>query len=150
MIRTKFNFPEQYLVLAKNYNTNHRNAYKAIFDPPPPKKNGDTSPASPRIWSAEFSAEFLQVKYQRLSIPDCSCVFHAKKTSGRILTGDATLKRSALQLDITVHGILWVFDQLVEQRIILPKKAYEKLTQEKNQRLPVNECGKRLKKWKQR
>ncbi len=49
--------------------------------------------------------QLLQVKHRRLSVPDCSCLFHAQKTAGRLLTGDAALRRSAEQNDIQVHGI---------------------------------------------
>ena len=71
--------------------------------------------------------QLIQVKYQRLSVPDCSCLFHAQKTAGRLLTGDAALRRSAEQNNIKVHGILWVFDQLVEHQLISPLKAHDKL-----------------------
>ena len=95
--------------------------------------------------------QLIQVKYQRLSVPDCSCLFHAQKTAGRLLTGDAALRRSAEQNNIKVHGILWVFDQLVEHQLISPLKAHDKLDRlsKTNPRLPANECKKRLKKWKQ-
>lgn len=33
------------------------------------------------VYEELMEIQLLQVKYQRLSIPDCSCLFHAKKTS---------------------------------------------------------------------
>jgi hypothetical protein len=70
--------------------------------------------------------------------------------SGRLLTGDAALRRGAQQNQIPVHGILWVFDQLVKQNIITNGNAYDKLSLllEINPRLPRDESQKRLKKWK--
>ncbi len=73
-----------------------------------------------------------------------------KKHSGKLLTGDAALRKHAEQNKIMVHGILWVFDELVDQRIITRIQAHDKLTRllSINPRLPGVECKKRLKKWK--
>ena len=93
--------------------------------------------------------QLLSVNHRRLSIPDCSCLFHARKTQGRLLTGDGALRRTAQGLEIPVHGILWVFDQLVEQGKITRQTAHDKLSEldEINPRLPKAEVKKRLKKW---
>ena len=91
----------------------------------------------------------LQLKHKTLSIADCSCLFHAITLSANLLTGDGALRRTAKQNNVTVHGILWILDELVNQKIITKKQAYNKLSQlvELNPRLPVAECKKRLKKW---
>ncbi len=96
--------------------------------------------------------QLLEVEHQALSIADCSCLFHARTLSAKLLTGDAALRRTAEQADIPVHGILWIFDELVSQEIVTKEQAYEKLSQlvTINSRLPADECKKRLKKWKQR
>jgi predicted nucleic acid-binding protein len=94
--------------------------------------------------------QLLEVEYRQLSIPDCSCLFHASSVSARLLTGDAALRKIAEQDGVPVHGILWVFDKLVEQKVISKKTAYEKLSQliVINSRLPGKECRKRLVRWK--
>ncbi|SMC78227.1 hypothetical protein SAMN02746065_11022 [Desulfocicer vacuolatum DSM 3385] len=92
----------------------------------------------------------LESKYKALSVPDCSCLFQAKILSGRLLTGDAPLRKYASKDKIPVHGILWIFDQLLEHNIITPHHAHDKLTDliNRNARLPKAECRKRLNKWK--
>ncbi len=94
--------------------------------------------------------QVLKERCRVLSIPDCSCIFHAKTLSATLLTGDAALRRTAEQSEIPVHGILWVFDELVDKEIISKKQASGKLTSllEMNGRLPVAECKKRIRRWK--
>lgn len=91
----------------------------------------------------------LATSNKGLSIPDCSCLFHAKNISGKLLTGDAALRKCARKNQIEVHGILWVFDQLLEYGKVTEKTASEKLSSllTINPRLPISECKKRLKKW---
>ena len=97
-----------------------------------------------------FQIQLLEVEHRALSIPDCSCLYLAGKLSATLLTGDGALRRIAGQNKIPVHGILWVFDELVKHALISPKIAHEKLKKmiSINNRLPVDECNKRLMKWK--
>jgi hypothetical protein len=48
-----------------------------------------------------------------------------------------------------VHGILWVFESMISEKLIKPKKAIEKLTElmKINTWLPMDECHKRIEKW---
>lgn len=94
-----------------------------------------------RILKKKFSAA--------LSFPDCSCLQLAQTFSGTVLTGDKPLRSAAETMNLSVHGILWVFDQLIKNKITTPKIAYRKLSQLMtiNQRLPKTECSKRLKLW---
>ncbi len=60
------------------------------------------------------------------------------------------MRRIAKDSYIKVHGVLWIFDQLVEKYIITDEtQAYDKLTllMTLNSRLPTSECKKRLKTW---
>ena len=95
--------------------------------------------------------QLLEETHLKLSIADCSCLFHAKAFSANLLTGDAVLRKTAEQEQIPVHGILWIFDELIKQGVIAREQAHEKLSylMTKNSRLPAAECKKRLKKWKQ-
>jgi hypothetical protein len=70
--------------------------------------------------------------------------------SATLLTSDGKLRRSASEKNIPVHGIFWLFDQLILQKEITRLGAYKKLKvlMEINPRLPKEECEKRLKKWK--
>lgn len=94
--------------------------------------------------------QILEVEYRALSISDCSCLYLADKLSAMLLTGDAPLRKIAEQNKIQVHGLLWIFDELVKYNLISPKTAYEKLKKAMsiNIRLPVNECNKKLIEWK--
>ena len=94
--------------------------------------------------------QLLEVKHRALSIPDCSCLYLAELLSATLLTGDGVLRKIAEQKNIPVHGILWVFDELVRQDMISPATAYNKLKKimSINPRLPVDVCSKRLTKWK--
>lgn len=107
-----------------------------------------------QIWSfsdKEFE-EVLKIKSDNppLSMADCSCFWLCRQLSATLLTSDGRLRRSASEKDIPVHGILWVFDNLMSEKEISIGEAESKLKalMEINPRLPREECRKRLKKWK--
>ena len=83
------------------------------------------------------------------SLTDCSVWYRAKETSGRLLTGDGKLRKSAEADNVKVSGILYVFDNLVEYKIIKEKEAANLLENliSMNSRLPKEECEKRIQKW---
>ncbi len=99
-----------------------------------------------------MQVQLLEVEYKSLSIADCSCLFYTQSfsASAKLLTGDAALRRTAQNEKISVHGILWVLDKLVEADILSEEQAHDKLTEliAINPRLPVSECKKRLRRWK--
>ena len=84
------------------------------------------------------------------SMADCTVWYRAKETSGRLLTGDAKLRKSAEVDNVKVSGILYIFDNLVEYKIITKKEATKLLEKliSINSRLPKGECEKRIQKWK--
>ncbi|NCC61342.1 MAG: PIN domain-containing protein [Verrucomicrobiae bacterium] len=85
-----------------------------------------------------------------LSYTDCSVLFLAQKNECKLLTGDNKLNRVATKEGIDVHGLLHVFDLLVEEHQILPpQKAVQCLKSliSSNARLPVEEVESRIKKW---
>lgn len=84
-----------------------------------------------------------------LSLTDCSVWYYAKKNSYTLLTGDRKLRNSALNEGVEVRGIIYVFDELVSNGILLASLAAEKLVLLKsiNPRLPDSEIEKRLKMW---
>lgn len=88
-------------------------------------------------------------KHPKLSVQDCSVLIAAKEQNALILTGDNHLRKTAINYQIEVHGILWIFDKLVEKSFISLKLACIKLTEllSFNNRLPINECNLRLEKW---
>jgi hypothetical protein len=103
-----------------------------------------------KLMKQDFSFEELvqtqtmETRFPALSIPDCSCLFLCNRLSATLLTGDAALRGIARQNEIAVHGILWVFDEMVEHRLISKREAIEKLIRiiELNPRLPSLSAGK--------
>ncbi|MBP8777276.1 MAG: PIN domain-containing protein [Bacteroidaceae bacterium] len=102
--------------------------------------------------TAEEILEIVQFQAERdnnVSITDCSVWLYARKNNYRLITGDSKLRKSAIASGITVCGILYIFDQLIEHHIITPLQGYNKLQELStlNNRLPSKEIDKRLKLW---
>ena len=94
---------------------------------------------------------FQQEQDNNVSIPDCSVWLYAQKNHYRLLTGDNKLRKSAIKSGTIVSGILYVFDQLVEQNIITPQTACDKLNLLRgiNHRLPDRDITERLRRWEE-
>lgn len=94
----------------------------------------------------------LSVSEKGISLPDCSALWLAKELgkNTRLLTGDAKLRQSAEDKEIIVHGLLWIFDKIVDMGIISKKEMAVKLEKllAKGSRLPQIECQKRIANWK--
>lgn len=84
-----------------------------------------------------------------VSLTDCSVWYYAKCKGYMLLTGDRKLRTSSMKDGVEVRGILYVFDKLVEEAILTPAVATEKLQQLQiiNPRLPKDEIEKRIKSW---
>ena len=93
--------------------------------------------------------KLMQDHSSLLSEPDCSCLYLARKIQATILTCEKLLTKTAKNLNIKVHGSLWVMDQLIASSIITKKTAHRKLVKlmSINDRMPKAECQKRLKRW---
>jgi len=59
-----------------------------------------------------FQAASLSAEHRHLSLGDCTALIATRTTQSVLLTGDAGLRRLAYQQGITVHGVLWVLDEL--------------------------------------
>lgn len=72
-----------------------------------------------------------------------------KNTPLLILSGDNLMRNWCLKNQLEVHGILWMFDQLILQTKINHATARHLLTQlmRINQWLPSKACIERLEKW---
>lgn len=90
-----------------------------------------------------------------LSEADKSVLHVANKINACVLSSDKTLRNCAKNKEIEYHGMIWIFDKLVETATLTPKDAKTKLNQlvasnflfRNNQKL-VEEIEKRLKIWK--
>nr|QTC34674.1 hypothetical protein IL210_00032 [uncultured bacterium]QTC34805.1 hypothetical protein IL214_00029 [uncultured bacterium] len=85
-----------------------------------------------------------------LSIPDCSVCYFARKHNVPMLTGDRRLRRYAEEQSIEVHGILFIFDELVRHNIIPTSMAADRLEElfAINARLPKAEIRERINRWR--
>ena len=85
----------------------------------------------------------------RLSEQDWSAYFYAQHENSLLLTGDRRLKNFAESKGVTAYGILWIFDQLVENSCLTKEEACAglQLMMTKNKRLPVDECNLRIVAW---
>lgn len=101
------------------------------------------------------AAELLEViKLQNnaggnVSIPDCAVWYYAKKNNFTLLTGDGQLRKKAIESNVSVKGIIYIFDQLVECNIISQNFAATKLQEliTHNSRLPKSIIQERIEKW---
>lgn len=82
------------------------------------------------ILEIEGNLETLRINKQlsvRLSIADLSVWTLCHKDGGILLTSDGALRKEAKENNITTHGLLWVFDQIVKNRLLSVNNATEKL-----------------------
>ena len=85
-----------------------------------------------------------------LSFTDCSVWYYAKVNKYILLTGDRKLRTVSVFDGVEVHGVIYVFDRLVELDVISRQVAVEKLQRlySINPRLPKEEIDKRINLWK--
>lgn len=95
------------------------------------------------IYTLEFPAG--------LEPADRTVYYYARKLACMVISGDNKLRKHCERKGLEVHGLIWVFDQMVTLELISKNIAVEKLERlvAYNDRLPFDEISKRLKKWKQ-
>jgi predicted nucleic acid-binding protein len=91
----------------------------------------------------------LRNEYANPSTNDLVALYLARRNACYLITGDNALRNAAKQEGVTVHGLLWLMDALVELEIINKSKASEALNSiiEAGSWLPKRECEERFKKW---
>ena len=92
----------------------------------------------------------LPVQTKKLSINDLSLYFYAFELKEcMVLTGDNRLRKEAEKIGFEVHGILWVFEELVHYNILEKQIAVQKIEElmKVNLWLPVRECEKLIEVW---
>lgn len=97
----------------------------------------------------EIVSEYSEVS-GNLSIPDCSVCYYARKYQVPMLTGDRRLRRYAEAQFIEVHGILFLFDEMVKCGVLTTDIAATKLDEllKRNARLPKSEITQRICRWR--
>lgn len=100
--------------------------------------------------------EIFTVDYPKsLSEADKSVIHIANKLNACVLSSDKTLRNCAKNKDIEYHGMIWIFDKLVEEGLLSKEDAAIKLKRlvstnsvfQNNQQLVV-EIENRLKLWR--
>ena len=85
-----------------------------------------------------------------LSESDISILLMAAELDAILLTGDNLLRKVSTLQKIEVHGIFWLMDNFLKERLITKRKATQclKSLMDYNKRLPQEECDKRLAEWR--
>lgn len=73
--------------------------------------------------------KIMQTNYPKsLSEMDKTVLFLAEKFNAIVLSSDKAVRNCAKSKAIEYHGILWIFDQLVENNLLNKFEAFEKLS----------------------
>ncbi len=108
------------------------------------------------VLSGAEQISLMSEEYPKALTPeDRSVVLIAKKlVDAIVLSGDKPVRNHAKKLCIEYHGMLWIFDQLVEQELITKPEATTRITALVNSNLIYKnnvemqeEIGKRIKAW---
>ena len=81
---------------------------------------------------------------------DCSILFLALELEACLLTGDGALRKESEERAVEVRGTIWIFDQLIETGLLLPKVAADKLQGllDRGRFLPVEISKQRIEDWR--
>jgi predicted nucleic acid-binding protein len=98
-----------------------------------------------------YEARVLASEIATPGFKDISCYLLAREINAALLTGDRRLKKFAKEQGLKAHGTLWIFDTLVDRKILKPHLAIKKLQHlmKIGTFLPIDECQKRIAKWEQ-
>jgi len=103
----------------------------------------------------EEKIEILSTSYPRaLSESDKTVLYLASKLNAMVLSSDRAVRNTAKKSVIPYHGMIWIFDQLVNTRLLPKKEASIKLKRlittnlvYQNNKELVEEMQKRLIQW---
>lgn len=108
------------------------------------------------ILTGEEQTALMSEEFPKALTPeDRSVVFVAKKIGDAVvLSSDKPVRNHAKNLSIEYHGMLWIFDQLVEQEILTKPEAINKINTLVNSNMIYKnngemreEVAKRIKRW---
>lgn len=91
----------------------------------------------------------MKAVHNRPPMADLFAFVGAKDNQSILITGDGALRTIAEEYGLTVHGTLWILDELVTQNLLVPRRAAQALRDIliKKSRLPQDECIRRFKAW---
>lgn len=84
-----------------------------------------------------------------LSLTDVAVCHYALGGSYKVITGDRQMRNFAESKSIEVHGIIYLFDEMIRNKILSPSCGAAKLMELRaiNVRLPKSEIESRIEKW---
>lgn len=96
-----------------------------------------------------LEVEELAAEHRGVSPKDLFALVLARSLRAALLSGDRGLRRIARAQGLSVHGTLWVLDELVRLGLIEPPRAAAslELMLASGSRLPEVECRNRLRQW---
>ncbi len=104
-----------------------------------------------RITELDSDGVSLALGYRRkrrpLSLPDSFALALAKTNTWTLLSGDRELRELAEEEEVRCHGVLWLLDQMLEQRVIDLddlRAGLGKIAAHPRCRLPKSEIRKRI------
>ncbi len=94
---------------------------------------------------------FSMTVHGNLTFTDCAVWKYAMDNGYTLLTGDKRLRNQAEEANVTVRGIIYIFDLLIEHQVLTPPEGAEKLKMLflRNPRLPKTAIEERIEKWTQ-
>lgn len=104
-------------------------------------------------FSSDELSEILEIKTPKsLEFADKTVIYLATKISAEVLTGDGPLRKFCLSNQLTVRGIIWLFDMFIKVELISHSIAIERMNHllSFNDRLPKDECMNRIKQWQEK
>ena len=98
---------------------------------------------------ATIAIEHSQITTGNLSFPDVAVCRHAIENDCSLITGDKQLRKYAEEQNVEVHGVLFIFDEMVAHAIIPPSDGALMLQRlmSINARLPRKEIETRILTW---
>lgn len=80
---------------------------------------------------------------------DCSVLYLARKIDAMLISGDKPLRKAGEVRNIEIHGTLWIFDQLIDAKLLSPQLAIAKLQTllSLKRYLPKQACEARIARW---
>jgi len=129
---------------------------KAVYDQLIPEQQAIVAPyiQSRALIVYNFSFEELMEIYAiefppGLEAADQSVYYYSTKIKAMVLSGDKKLRTFCESNDVEVRGVIWVFDSFVSKSVLSKRVAASKLQLllDINNRLPFEDCRKRISKW---
>ena len=105
-----------------------------------------------KFTEAEIAEINLMVAPRALEFTDKTVIYLAKNIDAIVLTGDGPLRKFCKTCMLPVKGILWLFDTCLEKEKFTYQTGVDKIKElmSFNDRIPKDECEKRIQLWQSR